>query len=153
MGVLLPILAFFALATAPAMAQDRAVRADAVSMVKKAVVFAKAYGPEKAYAAFNDKSGKFADRDLYVVVYGLDGKCLAHGANEKQIGKDLIGLTDVDGKYFVKERVEMVKAQPNGAWQKYKFSNPVSRKIEPKEMYCERHGDTAICAGVYSSAG
>ena len=27
--------------------------------------------------------------------------------------------------------------------------NPVTKKVEPKEMYCERLDDTAVCGGVY----
>jgi len=34
-------------------------------------------------------------------------------------------------------------------WQDYKFVNPVSKKIEPKQMYCERLEETAVCAGIY----
>jgi signal transduction histidine kinase len=128
---------------------NNASRDEAVAMVKKGVAFIKASGTEKAYAAFTEKNPQFIDRDLYLVVYGLDGKCLAHGANPKQVGKDLIDLTDIDGKYFVKDRVAMVKAKPAGAWQEYKFTNPVSKKIEPKVMYCEKLGETAVCGGVY----
>ncbi len=122
-------------------------RDEAVAMVKKGVAFIKANGADKGYAEITAK--KFVDRDLYLVVYGLDGKCLAHGANDKQVGKDLIELTDVDGKYFVKDRITMVKAKPTGDWQEYKFTNPVSKKIEPKIMYCEKLGETAVCGGVY----
>ena len=122
---------------------------EAVAMVKKGVAFIKANGIDKGYAEVSNKKGPFIDRDLYLVVYGLDGKCLAHGANEKQVGKDLIELTDIDGKAFIKERVAMVKAKPAGAWQEYKFTNPVSKKIEPKVMYCEKLGETAVCGGVY----
>jgi ATP-dependent Clp protease ATP-binding subunit ClpX len=43
-------------------------------------------------------------------VYDTGGKCLAHGQNEKQVGKDLIDLADADGKEFVKERVELAKS-------------------------------------------
>ena len=125
-----------------------ATRDEAVAMVKKAVAFIGKEGTAKAYEAFDKKDGGFTDRDLYVVVYGLDGKVLAHGANAKLIGKDLIGATDVDGKPFVKERVEMAKKQAN-FWQDYKFVNPVTKKIEPKQMYCERVGETAVCGGVY----
>jgi cytochrome c len=137
-------------ATLPALASKDATKDDAVAMVKKGVAFIKANGTEKGYAAISDKGGPFIDRDLYLVVYGLDGKCLAHGANPKQIGKDLIDLTDVDGKYFVKERVALAKAKPAGFWQEYKFTNPVSKKIEPKIMYCEKLGETAVCGGVYN---
>jgi signal transduction histidine kinase len=136
-------------AAATAFASTSATKDEAVAMVKKGVAFIKANGTEKGYAAITGKDKQFVDRDLYLVVYGLDGKCLAHGANEKQVGKDLLELTDIDGKYFVKERVALVKSKPAGAWQEYKFTNPVSKKIEPKVMYCEKLGETAVCGGVY----
>ncbi len=145
---LAPLLLALAFAT-PAFANKDATKEEAVAMVKKGVAFIKANGTEKGYAEVSNKGGAFIDRDLYLVVYGLDGKCLAHGANPKQIGRDLIDLTDIDGKYFVKDRVAMVKAKPAGAWQEYKFTNPVSKKIEPKVMYCEKLGETAVCGGVY----
>ena len=126
-----------------------ATKDEAQAMVKKGISFIKAHGAEKGYAAISDKAGPFIDRDLYLVVYGLDGKCLAHGANPKQIGRDLLDLTDVDGKYFVKERVSLAKAKPAGFWQEYKFTNMVSKRIEPKLMYCEKLGETAVCGGVY----
>jgi cytochrome c len=123
---------------------------EAVAMVKQAVAFIKDQGAEKAYPEITNKASKFHDRDLYVVVYQLDGKVLAHGSNEKFVGKDLIDAQDVDGKLYVKERVELATKQPS-FWQDYKFVNPVSKKVEPKEMYCERLENTAVCAGVYKS--
>ena len=80
-----------------ALASDGATKEQAVAMVKKGIAFIKANGTEKSYAAITGKDKQFVDRDLYLVVYGLDGKCLAHGANEKQVGKDLMELTDIDG--------------------------------------------------------
>ena len=149
----LPRLAAIALAfgcfAAPASASTDATKEDAIAMVKKGIAFIKANGAEKSYAAFTAKDPQFIDRDLYLVAYGLDGKCLAHGDNPKQVGRELIELTDIDGKFFIKERVAMVKAKPAGAWQEYKFTNPVSKKIEPKVMYCEKLNETAICGGVY----
>jgi cytochrome c len=55
---------------------------EAVAMVKQAVAFIKDQGAEKAYPEITNKASKFHDRDLYVVVYQLDGKVLAHGSNE-----------------------------------------------------------------------
>ena len=128
--------------------EGHATAAEATAMVKKGIAFIKANGKDKGYAEINSKSGQFTDRDLYLVVYGLDGTVRAHGANEKMIGKNLIELKDVDGKPFVKERVEL--AQSKGTfWQDYKFTNPVSKKIEPKTMYCEKLDDSVVCGGVY----
>ncbi len=129
-------------------AGDHATRDEAVAMVKKAAAFWKANGDDKTFAAITEKKGQFTDRDLYLVVYGLDGVVHAHGANEKMVGRNLIDLTDVDGKAFVKERVEMAQKQPS-FWQDYKFTDPVTKKIEPKQMYCERVEKYALCGGVY----
>ncbi len=131
-----------------AAAADGAGKDDAIAMVKKATTFIKEQGPDKAYPEISNKAGKFIDRDLYVVVYQLDGKVLAHGSNEKFVGKDMIDAQDVDGKLYVKERVELAGKQPS-FWQDYKFVNPVSKKVEPKQMYCEKLDNTAVCAGIY----
>ena len=132
----------------PVRAAEIATKAEAEAMVKKAVAAIKASGKDKAYAEINRKDGPFTDRDLYIVVYGLDGVVRAHGANMKMINRNLIELKDVDGKAFVRERVEMGKKQPS-FWQEYKFNNPVSGKIEPKAMYCQTLEDTVVCGGVY----
>ncbi len=136
------------IAAAIAHAEDRGTKEEAVAMVKKAVAAIKADGRDKAFAAINDPSGPFRDNDLYVVVYDLQGKCLAHGANAKQIGKDLIGLRDPDGKYFVKERVELGKTQ-DSFWQDYKFLNPATKLIEHKSMYMEKVDDMLVGCGIY----
>jgi cytochrome c len=129
-------------------AADHASRDEAMAMVKKGVAFWKSNGDDKTFATVTDKKGPFVDRDLYLVVYGLDGVVRAHGANEKMVGRNLMELKDVDGKAFVKERVEMAQKQPS-FWQDYKFTDPVSKKIEPKQSYCERIDKNVMCGGVY----
>ncbi|MFN9101650.1 MAG: hypothetical protein ACK5WT_02850 [Betaproteobacteria bacterium] len=74
----------------PAFGSTDATREDAVAMVKKAVAFIKAQGAERGTAAISDRDSPSIDRGLYLAVYGLDGKCLAHGDNPRQIGRDLI---------------------------------------------------------------
>ena len=146
------LVAATGLQAAVAADKSKGTREEAVAMVDKAVAHLKKVGREKAFADFNDKRGPFTDRDLYVVVYDTKGKVLAHGANEKMIGKDVIELRDVDGKYFVKERVEMMSKSPNAkGWQDYKFMNPVTKQIEPKQMYLQRLEDMIVGCGVYKS--
>ena len=82
------------------------------------------------------------------MVYGLDGMVLAHGANANRIGTNQIADTDPDGKAFVKERVE-ARRDASELLADYKFMNPVTHKVEPKAMYCERLDQTAVCGGVY----
>lgn len=91
-------------------------------MVRKGIGSIKASGKEKGYVEISDTKGQFVDRDLYLVVYRLDGMVMAHGANEKMIGKMLIDLKDVDGKEFVHERVELARTK-SAFWQDYKFTS------------------------------
>jgi signal transduction histidine kinase len=139
-----------ALVAGPVSAAENATAKEAEAMVKKGIVYIKANGKDKGYAEVTSKQSQFKDRDLYLVVYQLDRKVLAHGANEKMVGRVLIDLKDVDGKEFVRERVELGKAKPS-FWQDYKFTNPVSKKVEPKTAYCERLEDTVVCGGIYKS--
>ena len=127
---------------------DPVSKDEAVAMVQKAVAPIKSEGREKAYAEISNPSGKFIDRDLYIVVYGLDGVVLAHGANASRVGTNQIDDKDPDGKAFVRERVELAKESPS-FWQSHKFMNPVTKKVEPKQMYCERLDETAVCGGIY----
>ena len=136
-----------AVCAAPAFAAN-ATKDEAVAMVKKGVALIKTSGKDKTFAEVSNKSGAFVDRDLYLTIYSFDGTVRAHGANEKMIGKNLIELKDVDGKAFVKERVDLAQAK-GSFWQDYKFTNPVSKKVEPKQMYCERLEDAVVCGGIY----
>ncbi|MEO7105476.1 MAG: cache domain-containing protein [Rhodoferax sp.] len=127
---------------------DQGTAAEAEAMVKKAVAYIKANGTEKAYEEFTHGKS-FKDRDLYIIVYDLNGKNLAQGANPKLVGKDLIGLKDPDGKPLIKMFADFVKAKDKGWVEGYKFLNPVTQKIEGKAMYLERVGDTMVGCGIY----
>lgn len=146
----LPVLAAVltgALLSAPALAAN-ATKEEAVAMVKKGIVAINTLGADKAYAEFSAPGGKWVDRDLYLLVFRMDGTSLAHGVNPKQIGMNLMDRKDIDGKEFIRERMDLAKAKAS-FWQDYKFQNPVTKKIEAKTSYCERLNDTVVCAGVY----
>lgn len=148
----LALTACVALALCAGLAQASeggATEKEAVAMVKKGVAAIKAGPKDKAFSDISDKgNAAYHDRDLYLVVYQLDGTVLAHGANAKFIGRNMIDLKDIDGKAFVKERVELAKSKGT-FWQDYKFTNPENKKVEPKSMYCERLDEMAVCGGIY----
>jgi signal transduction histidine kinase len=122
--------------------------AEAKALVKKAIDYMKANGKEKAFAEFSNPKGKFIDRDLYIFVYDMDGKCVAHGFNQKMIGKDLKEMKDPDGKLYVKERIEIAKTKGSG-WQDYKFTNPTSKKLENKTAWVEKYENVIVGCGAY----
>lgn len=144
MSVVTGLLCFISTAGA----EERASKKEAEAMVKKAVSAYKADG-EKVFTDFTAPNKKYVSKDLYIVVYDVNGKCVAHGQNAKQVGKDLIGMKDPDGKAFVKERVDLAKSKGK-FWQDYKFTDPLTKKVLAKQMYCEKADDkNIICGGIY----
>lgn len=127
---------------------DRANAAEAEAMVHKAVALYKAKGREKALAEFNDKNGAFIDRDLYITGYQMDGTNVAHPLNPRMVGKNLIDIRDMDGKPYVRERLTMAQTK-NSFWQDYSFADPITHKVKPKQMFCERADDVVLCGGIY----
>lgn len=122
---------------------------EAEAMVKKGIAFIKANGKDKGYAEITSKEGQFRDRDLYLMVLKTDGTMLAHGANPKLVGLNRWDAKGIDGRYAAREMIEASKGK-NGTWTEYKYTNPVTRKLEDKMQYCEHLDDSAlVCGGVY----
>lgn len=144
--VLISVFAIF-LSVSSNAKEEFATKKEAEAMVVRTVSDLKA-NRAKTLEEITAKNARYVDRDLYAVVYDMTGKVLAHGANNKMVGKDLIELKDPDGKEFVKERVALAKSKGK-FWQDYKFTDPITRKVLPKEAYCETVGDVIVCAGVY----
>jgi cytochrome c len=138
-----------ALATGAIAAEQRVTPKEAETMVRKGVTYIKATPRDRAMADITDPKGQFTDRELYLTVYKMDGTALAHGANAKFVGKNMIELRDANGKEHIRERMELAKTK-GSFWQDFTFVNPVNKKVEPKQMYCERTDDMlVVCGGIY----
>jgi signal transduction histidine kinase len=129
-------------------AADQGTAAEAQAMVRKAVAYVKANGQEKAFDEFTNGKA-FKDRDMYIYAYDMTGKNLAHGANPKLVGKNLIELKDPDGKLLLPPLIEIAKTKGAGWSEPFKFRNPTSDKMEEKIAYIERVGDIFVGCGIY----
>ncbi len=146
------VLALFTF-VAPATAAEFGTKEEAVAMVKRVQEQFKKDGPEITFKAVTDKSVKaYHDRDLYAFIYWRNGPQkgvnVAHGARPALIGKNLIDLKDQDGKYLVRELIDIANG-PGHGWFDYKWPNPITSKIEDKTSYVERMGDYMIGVGIY----
>jgi len=121
---------------------------DAVALVEKAIVFAKANGKEKILAELNKMNGLFDRGELYVFAYDFNGVVLAHPKNPKLVGKNLLEMPDLDGKLFRKDIVNIAKKQGTG-WVDYKYKNPENGKSEDKTTYFKTVDGQIYCCGVY----
>lgn len=121
---------------------------DAEALVKKAVTYYRSVGKDKALLDFSDARGKFVEGEMYITVDDLTGKCLAHGANLKMVGKNWLELKDADGKAFIKERIEIANTKGSG-WQTYKWTNPATKQIETKSTFVQKTDGVIFSCGVY----
>lgn len=60
----------------------------------------------------------------------------------------MLELRDADGKYFVKELLEVAKSKGHG-WVDYKWPNPVTTILDAKTTYVEKVGNNVLACGVY----
>jgi cytochrome c len=150
MKVLLKLVLFaFSVLVVPGVvhAAERGTLQDAVAMVQKAKAYIKANGNERAYAEISNPRGQFVKGDIYIYVYDQNLKNLAHGGNQRLIGKDLADMKDSDGNYFNRGLLEA--ARKGGGTYQFKFLNPATHEIEEKTGYSEMVGDVMVGSGAY----
>lgn len=115
-------------------------------MVGKALTYAKANGPEKAYKEFNTPGSQFFDGELYIFAYDMQGNCQALGGNPKMAGKNLLEMKTADGKFLIKDFIEIIKTKGEG-WYDYKWTNPETKKIQDKTSYIKKIPGTDVFLG------
>lgn len=121
---------------------------DAKRLVEKAIAFYKANDKGTALAEFSDPQGRFAKGEQYVFVLDSTGVMVAHGVNEKYVGKDFYRTMDSDGKRFIKDIIDAANSNGHG-WVEYKWLDPVTKTEQPKTVYFEKANGVIICSGIY----
>jgi hypothetical protein len=141
------IFAGFALLLVGAMTPARAgTAAEAKALAEKAAVLIVAEG-EKAFPLLSDPKGEFVKGDMYVTVLDRQGVVRAN-INPKLIGMNMWEAIDPDGVKFTQDAVKIGQTTGSG-WQNYRFTNPVSKKIEPKQTWVQKAGDFVAISGFY----
>lgn len=135
------------LAAAPAVAQELASGDEAKALFDKAMAYYQENGRDAAFAAFNDPEGEFVDRDLYVFCLDFEGGWHAMGAKPELVGRSAIDLKDKDGKFLVKEMIEVARNDGTGVVN-YTWPNPVTGKVGGKSSYIQRLGDEDYFCGM-----
>jgi cytochrome c len=118
-------------------------------MVKRVVAKFQKDGPQVTFKEVSDEtSKKFHDHGLYPFIYDLSGKCVAHGARRALIRKNLIDVKDPDGEFLIRKMIALAKGQGSG-WMKYRWSDPLTDKIEEKTSYIEKMGNYFVGVGIF----
>ncbi len=145
------VLVMAALVALPSMAQTRE---EAKAFVKQAAAFAKK-NPRAAFLEeVSGPKGQFhfnkgQNHDLYIFVYDLEGKVLAHGVRRELVGVNRWASKDPDGKPWIQDWTKLVKEKGSG-WVEYKELNPAQgNKVMRKASFVELYEGMVIGAGIY----
>jgi cytochrome c len=132
-----------------ALAQERGTKDEAKAMVDAAFEHIKKVGPEKAYRDFTADKAAWTKKDLYVMVCDNKAVVLAHGGNEKIVGKDMSGVKDANGVAFVGGMIAL--AAKGGGWFDYDWPDPLTKKLMPKSTYTRKQPNSEgfIGVGIY----
>jgi len=153
LSVTLILLAFTLLVfSSPATAGDKATKEECVSMCKKAAAMVKEKGLEATLKAINDPHGPFVWKDTYVFALSTaDGKTLAHPFKPGLIGKNLMGVKDINGVMLFAEFLKIGKSKAGEGWVEYMWPKPGEKKPSKKVTYIYKvpGQEVSFGAGVY----
>lgn len=119
-----------------------AAKEKTVTLVDKAAALLEKDG-EKALAEFRKQGSEWFQGEVYVFVDDLEGKNLCHPVNPDLEGKNLLAMKDANGKEFVREMIELLKAKDSG-WVEYAFTKPGAASASKKLAYVKK----ALLGGV-----
>ena len=130
-------------------ASEFGTRDEAIAMVHRVQDMFKKLGPEGTFQAVKRKAPGTIDRDLYAYILDLNGVVMANGAIPTMTtGTNLINFRDQNGKYMMREQMEVCKG-PQRGWVDFRWLSPVTQTIEDKSAYLERMGDYCVGVGIY----
>jgi cytochrome c len=133
-----------------ASAAEHSTPREARAMFDQAVKYLQANGPEKSWAAFNNRKGPFVKKDLYVYVIDRKGTYIASGAApDSLIGLNVLDSVDAAGNPLFRQMIAVTDKQPE-AHIRYVWLNRKLNQVEPKVAFLHRDGDYILGVGYYA---
>ena len=139
---------------------ESATKEECIAKCREAARLIIEKGPEAAIPELNKKDGKFVWKDTYVFVLDFRGTHLTHPLRPEVVGKNVLEWK-VDGKFVVKEFIEIAKAKGEG-WVEYMYPKPAELKKPEKERILSKKAtyvyrvpgkDMFVAAGVWEGEG
>jgi len=132
-------------------ASEFGTRDEAVAMVHRVQEMFRKLGPEATFQAIKRKAPGTIDRDLYAYVVDFHGIVIANGAIPTMTtGTNLYDFQDENGKYFMREQLEVCKGLQRG-WVDFRWLSPATQTVEDKSSFIERMGDYCVGVGIYKN--
>jgi len=130
---------------------DLMERAFVIEMVSNAGALIEQSG-ESAFAQLRNPTGPYIAKDAYVFVLDMNGVALVHPAFPNLEGTNLHTVRDMQGRYLVREMLELLRTEDSG-WVTYMWPKPGESVPTQKSTYVRkaRMGNQTliVACGVY----
>jgi len=116
---------------------ESATKEECISKCKEAAQLINEKGLEAALPELNNKNGKFVWKNTYVWVMDFTGTHLTHPKNPEMVGKNVVNWKDSNGKFAVKESIEVAKTKSEG-WTEHMIPKKILTyvyRVPGKEMF------------------
>jgi cytochrome c len=123
----------FLSAPAALKADDKPTESDAQQVALKAAALIQNEGIDAARNAFYAE-GEFKYGEIYVNVITEQGIRLVYPPKPAAIDLDVLDAQDIDGKYLIKDIIQIAKTKGEG-WTQYRWTNPTTKQIAAKVTY------------------
>ena len=102
---------------------ESATKEECIAKCKEAAQLITEKGMDAAFQELQNKDGKFVWKDSYVYAMDFTGKHLTHPLRPNSVGKNFLESKLPDGRFLVKELVELAKTKGEG-WVEYMYPKP-----------------------------
>ncbi len=130
-------------------AADKPTEVDVRQITLKAAALVKDKGVDAGRNAF-DADGEFKYGEIYVNVISDKGVRLVYPPKPAAEKMDVLEARDVDGKYLIKDILEVAKTKGEG-WTQYRWMNPATNKIAEKSTFVKSvpEREAIVYVGLY----
>ena len=104
----------------------------------KAAAYVKKAGVDVASKEMNKPGNPFDKGEMYVTLHNLNGVFVANPKVPGMAGQNHYNLKDPTGKLFVQEMIGIAKSPAGSGWLSYTWSNPATKKAQPKKSWVQR---------------
>jgi methyl-accepting chemotaxis protein len=118
--------------------------------VQDAITLYENAGIETLLTEIADSRGRFVSDARYIFALDLNGTMAAHPIDPALTGRNLMDLTDSEGKAFIRKIVDTAKTSGYG-FTDYKWPSPASDDELHKTVFFELVDCIILCSGFYSS--
>ena len=110
-----------------------------VSLVEDAAALMEREG-EGAFKQFGQKDSRWLNEDYYLFVYALDGTCIFHPITPDLIGKNVMGLRDMNGKPIIRRITDVGRKAESDAsgWVFYLWQDRTQLTPNWKSAYVRK---------------